>query len=211
MARLRAFDFPHKALRSIISKFTHMAGTIDYANQHEVADLQKLGAEMFGMLKHHAHTEEIYTFKNIEQKRPGATKFEHDDHERIEEIQNKLEAGLTRGPQNAHDYYLEVSNFQSIYLAHIFHEESVTEQLLWELFTDEELIAERVEIIKNMEPSALMTWFKHGIPASTHAESVGMLNGFKASAPPEAFEMAMNTIQPEMSPTKFEALINALN
>jgi hypothetical protein len=211
MNRLRAFDFPHKALRNILSKFSHQAGSINFNNQQEVVDLQKLVNEMFALLESHLCHEENHTFRHIETKRPGAISFELNDHQRMEALQEELKHQLNAGPTNGHDFYIQACKFQSEYLNHIHHEETITEKLLWELFTDEELIEHRTEIMKSMEPEQLMLWFKHGMPASTMADSIAVLAGFKAAAPPSAFQAALNINKPELSKDKFEVLVLALN
>lgn len=210
MNRLRAFDFPHKALRSILSRFTNLAGTIDYSNEQEVESLRQLGSEMFNMLEDHVHHENNHTFHQIEVKRPGGCKFEYDDHERVEQVQNELKTVMNGTIINGHEFYLQACYFQSVYLQHIHHEETVTEKLLWELFTDEELIQHRTEILKEIAPPMLMTWFKHGIPASTLADSIDMLRGFKQVAPPEAFQTAMQVIKPEMPSERYLLIERAL-
>lgn len=211
MNRLRNFDFPHKTLRSLLSRFTLLAGTIDYSNEKELAALRLLGEDMFFLLENHLHHENTHTFQLIEKHRPGGAKFEYDDHERVEQIQHDLKRQLNVTITDGHDFYLAACKFQSEYLNHIHHEETITEALLWELFTDEELINHRTEIMKNIDPNVLLKWLKYGIPACSLEGSIGMLKGFKAGAPPEIFETAMNTIQPEMDPSRFATLRNELD
>jgi hypothetical protein len=211
MNRLRAFDFPHKALRSILSRFTFMAGTIDHSNPKEVEELKTLGNEMFELLENHLYHEESNTFHHIESKKPGGCKFELDDHQKVEEVQHALQKKLNEPIHNGHDFYLEACKFQAVYLEHINHEETVTEKILWELFTDEELIGHRMEILKAIEPAMMMLWLKYGIPASTIADSIAMLKGFKQGAPAEAFNAAIEVTKDEMPADKFALLESGLN
>src|SRR5687767_7762684 len=119
MTRMRAFDFPHKALRNVLSKFTFLAGTIDHSNPPEIETLRKMGNEMFDLLENHVHHENNHTFQHIEKKRPGACEFELEDHERVEKIQNALKSKLNGEIGNGHDFYLAACKFQSIYLEHL--------------------------------------------------------------------------------------------
>lgn len=213
MSRVRSFAAPHKGLRNVISKFSLCLGYTEFSNKSQLYDLKTLGQEMFTLLKDHVTTENTHTLKHLEARLPGASKHDMEEHEELEGIQNDLERRLLELngrelPDETHRYYLDFSLFHSLYLEHIHEEETVTEILMQEHFSDEELIQHRMEIMQKLPFSMLCLWLKYIVPAQSHEESMGMLSGLKQNAPSEAFEAVIRTIEQEMAPGRFKALIS---
>ena len=105
-----------------------------------------------------------------------------------------------------HTFYLNFALFQSQYLEHTHEEETVTELLLQQYFTDEELMQHRQTIMKKLEPNTLLLWLKYIIPAQRIDESVGMLAGLKANAPEAFFKQVLETIKAEMERERYNGL-----
>lgn len=216
MARIKSLAAPHKGLRNIMARFSLCLGSIDFANPCQLRQLKDLGYEMFTLLDHHAHTENEYTLKHLEERAKGASEHDRHDHQRLELIQQALEEQLSgftgsEASDAIHLFYLSASRFQSQYLEHIFEEETVTELLLQLHFTDEELIRHRISLMRSFEFPMLLLWLKYIIPAQREAENVGMLSGLKAMVSNEAFEQIITTIKGEMDAERFEALCTKVN
>jgi hypothetical protein len=212
MSGIRSFEAPHKGLRHIISNFSYRLGFTDIRNLSELQKLKDLGHNMFILLKDHVHTENEVTLKELEAKVPGSSKHDMLDHERLEVIQQALESRLSSLTGNEsgiemQNLYLEFSRFHSLYLEHIYEEETVTEILLQNNFTDEELIQHRLQIMKRISPSTMLIWLKYIVPAQGIPESVGMLSGFRDNVPKEVFDAAMDNIRSEMDPDRFQLLM----
>ena len=211
MATIRSFAAPHKGLRNIISKFSFRLGYTDFKNPSALQSLKNLGKEMFNLLNDHVHTENDHTLRHLEERVPGASAHDRDDHEKLDAVQEDLQMqllGLT-GEESAdeiHAFYLKFALFQSEYLEHINEEETVTEVLLQNHFTDEELIQHRMGIMKKLEPDMLTLWLKYIIPAQRVDESIGMLAGLKANAPEPFFKQVMSTIKGEMEEERYQEL-----
>lgn len=215
MARLRSFATPHKGLRNIISRFSYYLGNTDLADTGQRTYLKQLGHEMFTLLNDHVHTENEHTLKNLEQRAPGTSTHDIEDHERLEAIQHNLEQQLTNltGDESAEDlhlFYLSFSRFHSQYLEHIYEEETVTEMLLQKHFTDEELIDHRKAIMQKVHFPTMLLWLKYTIPAQREDENLGMLRGFKANAPQEAYDQVLAIIRGEMDADRYEQLISKI-
>ena len=212
MTRIKTFAAPHKALRNAISQFSFRLGHTDFTNADQLQQLKDLGNDLFFMLNDHVHIEEGHTLHMLEEKAPGTTRKDREDHEQLELIQDSLQQKLmqftgTESADETHDFYIQFSNFQSKYLEHIYQEETVTELLLQQHFTDEELVQHRNTILKSLEFPTLLLWMKYMIPAQSQAENIGMLTGLKSGAPEEAFNTVLNTVQKEMDPARFESLV----
>lgn len=215
MNRIRSFAAPHKGLRNVIGKFSLCLGYTDFTDSRQLQPLKHLGNEMFTLLNDHVHTENEHTLKHLEEKVKGSSEHDKADHERLESIQNSLQQQLEtfRGTESndaIHSFYLNFSMFQSQYLEHIFEEETVTELLLQQHFSDEELVQHRIAIMKKLEFPMLLLWLKYIIPAQSEPESIEMLSGLKSSAPKEAFDTVLNTLKHEMDPGRYESLVSKM-
>ena len=160
------------------------------------------------------------TLAQLERRCPGCSQHDLDDHEEIHRAQADLErqlaaihAGVQQGKNMAGagaEFYLAFTEFHGEYLEHTAEEERVTQPMLWQYFTDEELAAHRREIMARNPPQTLLTWFEFVIPAQSHGERVGLLSGFKKMAPAAFFGEGMGVIEKVLAPAEFRRLEAAL-
>lgn len=216
MKRIKSFATPHKGLRNVLGKFSLRLGFTNFEDPQQLNKLKEIGNEMFTLLNDHVNTENKHTLKHLEERANGASKQDHDDHERLESIQTSLENQLKEftgkeSTDEIHHFYLSFSLFHSQYLEHIHEEETVTELLMQEYFSDEELIQHRTVIMKKMEFPLLLLWMKYVIPAQPESESIGMLSGLKQNVSEEAFQAVLSIIRPEMDIDIFNRLKALLN
>jgi hypothetical protein len=215
MTRIKSFAAPHKGLRNIIAKFSLLTGYVEISDPLQLKALKDLGKELFTLLKDHVHTENEYTLKHLEERVKGASKHDKHDHEKLEQIQDALEQQLahfsgTESSDEIHLFYLNFSLFQSQYLEHIYEEETITEKLLQENFTDEELMKHRVEIMKKLDFPILLLWLKYIVPAQNENESQAMLLGLKSAAPKDAFMQVLAVLKQEISEKRYNSLLSKL-
>lgn len=215
MTQPRSYAAAHKGLRNVLSQFSLLAGKTDYGDTSGVERLKRLGEDMFFLLKHHLDTENDDLLALLEQRVPGASQHDLDDHERLEAIQDALQQRLalldgSQDEQAGHDFYLSFTDFHSRYLEHILQEECVTEELLMQHFSPEELEANSMKIMQKVEFPVLLLSLKYIIPAQSMPENVHILSNFKRNAPPEAFQAVLDIIRPEMPAEEFAALTAAI-
>lgn len=170
---------------------------------------------MFRLLNDHVHHENESTLTHLETKVKGASAHDYHDHEALEKTQNSLELKLAALNNNAsaedmHVFYLDASHFHALYLLHIHHEETVTETLLQQNFTDEELMEQHLEVIQNIDFPTLLLWMRYMIPSHTENEAVNMLNGIKSKTSAEDFQGVLTTLKGEMPEANYEALLSGL-
>lgn len=205
MKRMKTYDVPHKGLRNGLAQLQLLAGKTDYSNSKEVEELYNFGQDVFKILTIHAHDEDEVTLSALEKRCPGAADHDFEGHAYIHQCQDKLEQLLTTIYTNSQsgkdievegeEFYLAFSEFHGAYLEHTAAEERMTQPLLWENFTDEELAAHRGEIMAKNPPETLLIWFRFVIPAQSFRERVGLLTSFKKMAPESFFLDGMQTIR----------------
>ena len=215
MTKEKSYAASHKGLRNILSQFSLLAGKTNYSDIQEIEKLKKLGDDMFFLLTHHLHTENDDLLRPLEERVHGASKHDLDDHERLERIQGDIALQLSKldGKQDeetGHSFYLSFTNFHSQYLEHILQEELVTEKLLLNNFTAEELQENSMRIMQKVEFPVILMSLKYIVPAQSLNENIKILRAFKTNAPAEALQALLDIIKPEMTDEEFVLLTNKI-
>ena len=215
MQRVKLFEAAHKGLRSALAQFSLQLGKCDFNDPKQVNELHSLGEDLFMMLTTHANDENSIILAELEAKLPGASKHDMDDHERLEAYQSAIENLL--GELNelsgkepdasgmGTELYMKFSKFHGEYLLHTVEEESVTQRLLWENFTDEELHGMRGRIIGKFTPEVFEKWQSYIIPSITQSDLLMMLGGMKANAPAQ-YEKLMVMAEKYLPANEFSIL-----
>jgi hypothetical protein len=211
MERLKSLDPPHKGLRNALSQFSLLAGKTQYNNLSSVQKLKSLGSEVFHLLRDHTQTEENFILRPLEEKVPGAAAGDSADHKILDALELALEEKLaafdgTQTDEEGHEFYLKFTDFHSEYLEHIAEEDRLTEVMMQQYFTDEELIGHQVQIMQQMDFKTLLLWFKFIVPARRSSENKQVLTAFKANAPAEAYEAAKATILSVVTVEEWDAM-----
>jgi len=215
MTKEKSYAASHKGLRNILSQFSLLAGKTNYSDIQEIEKLKKLGDDMFFLLTHHLHTENDDLLRPLEERVHGASKHDLDDHERLERIQGDIALQLSKldGKQDeetGHSFYLSFTNFHSQYLEHILQEELVTEKLLLNNFTAEELQENSMRIMQKVEFPVILMSLKYIVPAQSLNENIKILRAFNTNAPAEALQALLDIIKPEMTNEEFVLLTNKI-
>lgn len=193
MERVKLFEAAHKGLRTALARFSFLVGKADFNNKDDVNALYPLGKDLFMMLRTHANDENSIVLAELEAKVAGSSKHDMDDHVRLERDQDQIEelldeikdlSGKGKDPSGlGAELYINFEKFHGEYLIHTHEEETVTQHLLWENFTDPEIHAMRGKIIARFTPESFEKWQSFIFPSITHAARVQMLTGIKMNAP----------------------------
>jgi hypothetical protein len=192
--RPSSFEAPHKGIRSFFGSILKLAGNADHNDPQELETLCSSCEELFELLHLHASDENAVMLTQMDRKAPGASEHDRGDHDRLEAMQAELEQmvkEIRKGPvqpTQLNKLYSGLSLLFSEHLEHMHEEETVTQELLWQHFTDEELFAMRGEIMQRLGPDRMLKWWKHIIPAMRRTERAMMLKGMMAQAPPPMVE-----------------------
>lgn len=213
--RLNPYLLPHKGLRNLLAKVSFLAGNLDYTSVHEVEQLKLFSRELFYLLEQHAQVEESVVLPELEQKAPGSTQENHEEHEFLEAIITKLDKqteqlSVESTPTEFLDFFLDISDFHSKYLAHMLMEEREVLKAIWANFTDEELIAQHHRILSSFTPEKILRWFRFIVPALNPHERKIVLGGMKANAPKVFFNELLEVIKAEMPEFAFANLVKSL-
>jgi hypothetical protein len=192
--RPSSFEAPHKGIRAFFGSVLKAAGNADHNDPQEIDALCTNCEELFELLHLHASDENGVVLTHLDRKVAGASEHDRNDHDRLEKMQADLELlvkEIRKGPvqvQQLNKLYAGLSLLFSEHLEHMHEEETVTQELLWQHFTDEELFAMRGEIMQRLGPDRMLKWWKHIMPALRRSERAMMLGAVFAQAPPPFVE-----------------------
>lgn len=213
--RMNLYGFPHKGLRNAISQLSQSAGNTDCSDQASLNALKALAEEVITLLGLHAHSEETVVLPALESKVPGSTAENLAEHAQLEKdidvMQQTLNTITTDStPDMISNFYTLVTNFQSKYLAHMAMEESKMNILIWDNFTDADLMGQHGQIMSSLTPEQVMMWFKYIVPALNPFERTIIMGGFKANAPKPFFDSVLDMLSSLMQKNEHQQLSIAL-
>ena len=214
------FSTPHKGIRNFLPQLSMLAGSCDYTDPEEVKMLKVRLEETLELLEEHAQAENEIILSALEEKAPGSGTHDQEDHHKLHQMQDKLRAGLNHlaspgiRPEEAmrlgNELYQDISLLHAAHLEHMVEEETVTQSLLWQYFTDGELLQLQGRIIGSMNPELLLKWWKYILPAQNPTERLKLLINIQASTPADFFEQVLAVAKKNLSASAFEKLAAGL-
>lgn len=202
--RVNIYGFPHKGLKNGLSQLWFEASKADVSDEASIQRLKSLSEQITLLLELHQEAEDEFVLPAIEAKVPGATEHNESEHHRLHQIvvdiQNQtsaLEAGDAMMATSR--LFTTVGQFMSDYIRHMDEEEQDMNQVIWDNFTDEEILGWQGQIMGKLTPEQKMMWFRFIVPALNPMERQIMLGGVKQNVPPEAYQGILNMLSRYMS------------
>ena len=212
---IKIYDPAHKGLRNAMSLFQLKLGNTDFKSKEDVSHLKSIGHELFILLDDHIKNENEYVLPFLESKCEGASKHDLDDHHHIEILEKSLQNKLlqldgTQTQEWCYQFYLEFTKYHAIYLEHILEEELVTEPLIHQHCSPEDIMDVLTKINTGIKPDVLFLWFKYIVPARSLEDNISVLKPFKAAVPTDFFEIVMNHIKQFVPEIQYQKLVDRL-
>lgn len=210
MTRESPYATSHKGLRNALARFQLLAGSTRYDDPGELGFLQERGAELALLLTHHLENEDRFFLAPLRARAEAEAVHDLREHQQLEPLQRAMLdalAGLdTRTTaEQGHAFYLTVTEFHAKYLAHILHEERVTERVLFARFTEVEVAQFTADLVKAVELPVLVASLRYILPAQPLHESRALLARLR-EAPFYAAVLA--AVRTELNEAAYEALVS---
>ena len=216
MSRFKVYDLPHRGIRNALAQLLLLAGKTDFRDSREVSGLHRIGLEIFNLLNKHAADEEEITLAALEKKHPGASLSDIASHRKASKLLAELEGQLKDIFERASSgvpvlekgriFYWALNEFCAVYLLHMLEEEVDTQELLWQYFTDAELLQQRRLIITRMPLEVLLCWLKYIVPAQGQQERAVFLRGLAGLLTYPCFVEAIRVIEGVLPLTEWQVL-----
>ena len=204
----------HKGLRWAFGRVLSRIGSTTVTDDAAVIEvLGEVNDLVIGIESHLAH-EEQFIHPAIEERRPGATAGLMDDHAEhanmIGAIRVLLAAIRSGSPSTRpalwRALYLCFADLFAENITHMAEEEEVTQPLLEELYTSDELQALEGRLLASIGPGEMLAAMRIMLPGNDFEFRVHMLNGAKHALPPEVFAGVFAQATVHLSPEEIEAL-----
>lgn len=185
VSRLDLFTGIHKALRAGLFDLTVRAGATDWSDLAEVAELGTHWDAMVELLHSHTEHEDKYIFRLLDGQE-AALELPEDDHRDLDDLLSDLEErfGALRAdadPAGGLAWYRDLARYVGTTLHHLHEEETDIMPAIWQVRSDEELLACRERFLANTSASVTQTTIRWLLPALERPARLGWLTGLGAA------------------------------
>lgn len=217
MERYRVYDTPHKGIRRGFAEVMVAIGQADWTRPATVVHVLDLTSDLLKVLEFHAEIENNIVLAELEQRVPGATRHDTHDHEELELVHHKLnelvslmKAAAQRGDSLTTFGRMLLEGVNALiaeHLEHMGYEETVTQQLLWDNFSDEELMAQLPRIMQSHGPDDMVLMMRFILPGLSQPERQHIVQGMRANAPEPFVTAVLAAAGPFIPEAEFDALL----
>jgi len=195
--RYNAFTYIHKALRALLYDAALTIQQTDFTDPAGSALAVKKIEQVLEQFESHAAHEDRHIIPAVMKYDPGLASEIDSEHEKDEMLTLRLENKITKflkadSPTDLHRTGLQVMycfiDFVAFNLTHMNKEESMINKVLWENYTDEELMDISKAIRTEIPPQEMMLTLRLMLKGISNAEIVALFNDMKANAPAPAYE-----------------------
>ena len=217
--RLDIYRFIHKGMRLCMSDTLTRVGSTDPDDADACDAMLAQVRELLVLCEGHLDKENTYVHPAMEARKPASSVRIADDHVRHEEDLRALHAlvvdvdmsiGAERA-ENMHTLYRVLGAFVGENLLHMQVEETAHNAVLWEAYSDAELMAIEHAIVESLTPVqkfAIMRWM---LPALNAGERAILLGGIRETAPPHVFDAMLAIAREYLAERDFRVLIERLS
>lgn len=202
--RVNIYGFPHKGLKNGLSQLWLEAGKADVSNEESVERLKALSEQLTLLLELHQQAEDEFVLPALEARAPGTTSHNAAEHDRLHQIVidiQKQTQALNSGDAMAavNQLFTTIGQFISDYIRHMDEEEQDMNQVIWEHFTDEEILGWQGQIMGKLTPDQKMMWFRFIVPALNPMERQIMLGGVRQNVPAAVYQGILDMLSQHMT------------
>ena len=217
--RFDAYRPIHKALRHAMTEALFVAGRLDPADACDVAKVVEQGRALLTLCETHLKKENAFVHPAMEARAPGSTADtvrQHAHHEdeivRVGSLLDILE-GAPDGHRAAAavEYYRELGLFVGDNFVHMHQEETENDPILWQHYSDDELMALDAEIVTSISPAEKSQALRWMMPAFNPQERAGMLAAMRAAVPAPVFAGMLDMVKPLLSDLDWRKLTIGLS
>lgn len=193
--RLNLYNGIHKALRAYMNDTLHRTARIDGGDADDLSAGLRQVRELLAFMRKHLEHEAGFMHPVMNARRPGSAQVTEGDHDHHDWAIDKLNALCDQAEQNCgakrqaylDHLHLQLSVFIGENLVHMHMEETENNAVLWDCYTDEELIGVHEAIVASIPPEEMQFTMRWMLPALNPSERAGMMMGMQAGMPPEMF------------------------
>ncbi|WP_432971610.1 hemerythrin domain-containing protein [Dactylosporangium sp. CA-233914] len=183
--RVDLFTGIHKAIRAGLCDLTVRAGATDWSDPAERAELGTCWDAMVELLHSHTEHEDKYIFRLLDG-HEAALALPEDDHRDLDDLladlQERFIALRTEAdPAAGLAWYRDLSRYVGSTLHHLHEEETAVMAAIWQVCTDEQLVACREQFLAATPAPVTRTSIRWLLPALDRPARLAWLSGLAAA------------------------------
>ncbi len=184
--RIPIYDQVHKGIRKELFDFIILAGTTQFNDAQALENLQSKFNNLINLLRDHARHEDQFIHPLLKKNVPEMEHRLEADHVQQDLLLNNLcthfdeilkFADPARRAQCGHQFYQAMNYFVGEYLLHLHEEEHKITQLLWQNYSDEEILNAIMKLISSFTIAETRLSYAVMLPALNPDERVALFNG----------------------------------
>jgi len=217
-SRQNLYTGVHKGLRLFMSETLATLGRADPADREELGHALDQVRDLLAIASSHLKHENDFVHPALEACAHGASHRTADDHDEhldaiaalhADLVQARASSGALAAPA-IDALYRRLARFVAENLEHMDVEETHNMAVLWDAFDDAQLQSIHDELVAAIDPQEMAVYLRWILPAVSHPERLGMLEGMRASAPPPVFEGVLAIARERLSQRDYAKLAGAL-
>jgi hypothetical protein len=202
----------HKGLRAYMAHTLERLGSLDVEDAVQLQDTAQQVLELLDTLRSHVDHEDEHIHPMLEQCRAGgATQAtqEHVEHRRVlATLAGEVRALLAAPSYVAADaLYQNLAELMAENLVHMRLEDLGHQSVLWQHYTDAELIALDGRIVGSLAPREMMLFLRWMLPAMSPPQRLGLMLRLRAGAPTTVQVAVTRLAQQHLSPGAWQRLV----
>jgi hypothetical protein len=207
--RVDLYRLIHKGLRAYMCDTLTMLGRTDFADAEASKTALMQVQTLLHFCRNHLKHENEHLHRVIELRAPHATRQIQDDHAGHESSIAALEVdvakvetavGVAREAAGL-ELYHHLGVFVAENFIHMLAEERDVNAILWQYFSDAELVEIHHGILASLSPVESFEAMRWMIPATSPEERLHLLRGARSGMPAEAFAGMLGALKPLLSET----------
>jgi hypothetical protein len=215
--RYNIFGFIHKALRALLYDTALTLQRTDFQNKEESEIALKKVESVLNIFEKHAQHEDKHVLPAVLKYAAAAVTEIEWEYEKDEVLGHQLihkmeairfattEASRTRFGKEIVYLFIEFVGFN---LIHMNKEEHIINGLLWENYTEEQLLKISNDIRSDIPTDEAMFAFKWMVQGLSNMEIIMLLTGMKNSMPAEAFDAVTEVVKTSLPAERLNKVMN---
>jgi hypothetical protein len=196
----------HKGMRACMARTLVEVGRVDTDDAEDTTRVLQAVRHLVTLCRFHLKHEDAFVHAAMEARRPGAaakTLAEHAEHvHAFDDLETSIQAvEASAGTERARAMrrlYALLAHFIGENLAHMHVEETHNNAILWDAYSDAELIALKDRLVAAIPPDINMAFLRWIAPSLSPAERAQLFVGARQGMPPAAFDAALTMVKPHL-------------
>lgn len=216
-SRPKPYQQIHKGLRGLMTETLARVGRMDAHDRAGLAETLAFVDALLDACLAHRHYENGFFHKALREKAPRTVAVFDIDHESYEQaigtlrqLTHRLRVEPEGVERRGYELYLELANFLAETLEHMAEEETVLTALLWQHFSDEEILDLNRRLVESIPLRDRPFWVGWIVAYIGHRERVELLQALRASVSPAVFAVHLHHVRSHMAGSEWDALARAL-